>query len=97
MSASDKLLALINRHCLERFRQVESSLFRNHVEVVSEKRYLDPGSKERGCYTAGYLQALRDFRELIRTGDFSSGSQLEDDGGPRIPKKDDGTTALPSL
>lgn len=97
MSHSDKLLNLINRHCLERTRQVEVGLFENHVEVVTEKKHLSPGTKERGYYTAGYLQALRDLRELVRTGEFSQGAQLESDGGPRIPKKDDGNSTLPGV
>lgn len=96
MSYSDKLLNLINRHCLERFRKVESGLFKNHANVVAERKYLVLGSTERGCYTAGYLQALRDLRELIHAGEFPGGAQLEDDGGPRIPRKDNGTT-LPGV
>ena len=98
MSNSDKLIHLINRNCLERSRQVEQGLFQNHREVIEEKKHYNPGSAERGYFKVGYLQALRDLRELMRTGEFSS--SLDSDGGPKTPgnRRDDGTEAtLPSV
>ena len=40
------------------------------------------GSHERGYYTAGYLQAMKDVRDLIENGEFPAG-KLDSDGGPR--------------
>lgn len=78
-----KRLQQVARRCLERLHELESHLFRHHVEVVEEKRHLRLGSPERSYFTAGYLQALKDVRELISQGEFPSNLTL--DGGPRIP------------
>jgi len=57
-------------------------IFTHHLDTVESLRHLTHGTVERSYYTAGYLQALKDTRELIREGEFPC--QLDNDGGPKI-------------
>lgn len=70
-----------------RTADIEEKLYKIHRTAVEAKRHLDPDSEERGYYTAGYLQALKDIRDLIADGAFPSLTQPAADGGPRFPAK----------
>lgn len=76
-------LQQISRRCLERFHELERLVFRYHVGAFEDRRHLQPETSERSYYSAGYLQALKDVRELISTGEFPN--NLSFDGGPRVP------------
>jgi hypothetical protein len=57
-------------------------VFQHHTRVVEDRKHLQQGTIERSYYTAGYLQALKDFRDLIGDGEFPN--RLSTDGGPRV-------------
>lgn len=78
-------LQQVARHCLERVHEIERQVFCSYFHVVNDRRHLEPGSSERGYFTAGYLQALKDVRELIDSGEFPAG-RIDQDGGPHIRK-----------
>ena len=77
-----KRLQQVARRCLERIHEVERQIFRYHLLVVEERKHLQQGTPERSYFTAGYLQALKDVRELIGEGEFPT--KLNIDGGPRV-------------
>lgn len=70
-----------------RASDIEEKLYKVHRQAVEAKSHLDPGSKERGYYTVGYLQALKDIRALIADGAFPLLTQPAEDGGPRLPAR----------
>lgn len=79
-----KRLRRLAHLCREKIYAIERALVLQHVEVLSEKRHLQQGSSERKYWSAGYLQALKDVKELLESGTFPSRSEeLETDGGPR--------------
>lgn len=77
----------VARRCLERIHELDQKLFHHHVRVVNDRKHLQHGTEQRSYYTAGYLQALKDVRDLIREGDFPG--KLNDDGGPRVAQHRD--------
>ena len=70
-----------------RTSEIEEKVYKIHRQALETKSHLDPGSKERGYYTVGYLQALKDIRALIAEGEFPSLTQPAEDGGPRLPAR----------
>lgn len=70
MSFETKRLYQVARRCLERLYSLEGKLFRTYYQVVTDRRHMTAGSTERGYYTAGYVQALKDVRALIDEGEF---------------------------
>jgi hypothetical protein len=77
-----KRLQQVARRCLERIHELERQVFRYHLPVIEDRRHLQHGTSERSYFTAGYLQALKDVRELIGEGEFPT--KLNIDGGPRV-------------
>lgn len=82
-----KRLYQVARRCLEKVHELETRIFTTHTEVVTDRRHYERGTAERGYYTAGYLQALKDIRDLIDHGEFPEG-RLDSDGGPRIRRSE---------
>ncbi len=79
-----KRLRRLAHLCREKIYVIERALVLQHVEILSERLHLRLGSSERKYWSAGYLQALKDVKELLESGVFPSRSEeLEIDGGPR--------------
>jgi hypothetical protein len=77
-----KRLQQVARRCLERVYELEQRIFNHHLPVIEDRKHLQAGTPERGYFTAGYLQALKDVRDLIDEGEFPT--KLNLDGGPRV-------------
>ncbi len=82
-----KRLAQVARRCLEKLHELEKRLFTSHLDVIRDRRHYEIGAAERGYFTAGYVQALKDIRDLIDSGEFPT-HRFDGDGGPRIPRRD---------
>lgn len=73
-----KRLPQVARRCLERLYQLEGKLFRTYFKVLTDRLHLVSGSPERGYYTAGYVQALKDVRALVDDGEFPLTIDVDD-------------------